>query len=327
MTMSNGFMRTALLAGALSFLALGHVSAQSYSFSGQVVDSRDQTPLQYAVVGFPELRAWGLSDENGDFEISLSESGTYTFLVIKRGFYFVNTPISLSGEASIVAELDPEDEDNPVGPGRLMGRVLDVDGGGPMGGVRVSVIPTGQETTTDRLGRFLISDIAAGAVGLVFERDGYETRTDTVASFPGVSVALEVRLSREAIELPGLTVEVYPRFLEATGFYRRAERGGGYRYARQALDDRDPLDLADMFHNVPGVREERQNMSVVLTASDRGRGRCTLGVYLDGMRVPGFDLASFPASAVQAIELYTNLDVPFEYNHSCGVVLIWSRRG
>ncbi len=327
MTISRGSVRAALLASMLPMFVFGHVSAQTFQFSGRVVDSRDQTPIQYAVVGFPELRAWGLSDENGDFAVSVSERGTYTLLVIKRGFYFVNAVISLSGESSMVAELDPEVEDNPVGPGRLMGRVLDVDGERPLGGVRVSVIPTGQQTTTDPLGRFLISDISSGAVGLVFELDGYEARTDTVASFPGVSVAFDVRLSREPIELPGLTVEVYPRFLEATGFYRRAEQGGGYRFGRQALDNQNPFDLADMFRSTPSVRKERMNMSVFLTASGRGSGRCRLGVYLDGMRTPGFDLASFPASAVEAIELYTGLDVPVEYDHSCGVVLIWSRRG
>lgn len=70
---------------------------------------------------------------------------------------------------------------------------------------------------------------------------------------------------------------------------------------------------------------ERDPFGGAILTSTRGRS-CPLAVYVDGIRAPGFDLNSLPPDAVEALEVYQRVNVPAEYSHSCGVVLIWMRR-
>lgn len=51
-----------------------------------------------------------------------------------------------------------------------------------------------------------------------------------------------------------------------------------------------------------------------------------MGIYLNNAPMPRFDIDTFPLEWVEAFETYERMDVPFEYNDSCGVILIWSRR-
>ncbi len=318
----------ALFLCCTAMVAAAQQPASTFAVTGRVIDSESGSGLQYAVVGFPELETWALTDESGAFDLAVGALGTYSIMVVKRGYYFVDSPLSLTGVVDLDIQLYSERADNPVGPGRLIGRVRDAENGEPIGNATLRIVPTGQETETDRDGRFLISDISAGAVLLVFEREGYETRQDTFVALPGVTLALDVQMSIDPIVLEGLDVAVWPRFLEAEGFYRRAERGIGHRFGNRALEENNVFRLSDVFRTVPRVRVGRApNGVTVMMAQGRGTSRCVMGTYVDGMRMPGMDLDIFPLEAMQAVEIYVGMDAPFEFDHPCGVVLIWTKHG
>lgn len=301
-----------------------HAQTEGFTVTGTVVDKSTGNPLQYTVVGFPGQAKWALSDQNGVFTIAELEAGAYRFIVLHRGYYYADQNIQLTGPVDIRVEMTPEDASDPVGPGRIVGRVLDQESGRPIEGVTVALAPTAQQAETDARGRFEISDVSAGALLLQVRRVGYQPRVDTIAAFPGVTLDVEFTLATAAIPLEPITIVARSPFLEGRGFYRRAG-GGGWQANRTAIEEVDPRELERMFDRVAGVRVERDRFGGTVLASRRGR-RCVFGVFLDGMRAPGFDIGSLPPDAVEALEVYQDLNIPPEYSHSCGVVLIWMRR-
>jgi hypothetical protein len=313
----------------------GHIRSQepvaspdAFAVPGTVSDAETGDPLQYAVVGFPELGAWSLSDADGAFSLVVPAVGTYQLVVVRRGWYLADHQVTLSGPQTLDIQLYPEEKGNAVGPGRLVGRVIQADSRGPVSGATVRISPTNQETRTDSRGRFLISGISAGAIRVEVDRRGTTLRTDTLAAFPGVTLAVEVAVSDDPSTRPDVVVEVWPQYLESVGFLRRAESRRGNRFGRAYLDDQSSSRrLSDVVASaVPSLRAESGPFgNRVLTTRATGGGRCALGVYLNNSYVPGFDVDSYPVSWLEAFETYERLDVPMEYSHPCGVLLLWTR--
>jgi hypothetical protein len=318
-----------LLAGPGQVRSQEPVASQdAFTVPGTVSDAQTGDPLQYAVVGFPELGAWGLSDADGAFSLVVPAVGTYQLVVVKRGWYLADHQITLAGPQTLDIQLYPEEKGDAVGPGRLVGRVLQAGSSRPVSGATVRISPTNQETRTDSRGRFLISGISAGAIRVEVDRRGSTLRTDTLAAFPGVTLAVEIAVSDDPSTRPDVVVEVWPQYLESVGFLRRAESRRGNRFGRAYLEDRGSSSrLSDIISSaVPSLRAEPGRFgNRVLTTRATGGGRCALGIYLDNSYMPGFDIDSYPVSWVEAFETYEGLDVPMEYNHPCGVVLLWTR--
>ena len=302
----------------------GHAQAEGFTITGTVVDKSTGNPLQYAVVGFPGQASWSLSDQNGVFTLTGLEGGPDRFVVVRRGYNYADHNVRLTGPMDFRVEMTPEDVSAPVGPGRIVGRVLDQESGRPIEGVTVALAPTAQQAETDARGRFEITDVSTGALLLQVRRVGYQPRVDTIAAFPGVTVDVELTLATAALPLDPITIVARSPFLEARGFYRRAG-GSGWQANRRAIEAIDPRELERMFDRVAGVRVERDRFGGTVLTSRRGR-RCVFGVFLDGIRAPGFDINSLPPDAVEALEVYQDLNMPPEYSHSCGVVLVWMRR-
>jgi hypothetical protein len=303
---------------------VGHAQAETFTITGTVVDKSTGNPLQYALVGFPGQEAWSLSDENGVFNLTELEGGPNRFIVLRRGYYYADQNIHLTGPVDIRVVLPPEDVSAPVGTGRVVGRVLDQESGRPIKGATVTLAPTAQQTETDARGRFEIADVSSGALLLQVQRVGYRPRADTIAAFPGVTVEVELTLATAAIPAEPIAVIARPASLEARGFHRPAGEVG-WQANRAAIEAVDPFNLERMFERVPGVRVERDRFgSAVLTS--RSRRRCVFGVFIDGLLAPDFDINSLPPDAVEALEVYQGLNIPPKYSHSCGVVLIWMRR-
>ncbi len=302
----------------------GHAQAEGFTITGTVVDKSTGNPLQYAVVGFPGQASWSLSDQNGVFNLTELEGGPYRFVVVRRGYYYADQNIHLAGPVDIRIEMTLEDASDPVGPGRIVGRVLDQESRLPIEGVTVALAPTTQQAETDARGRFEINDVSSGALLLQVRRVGYQPRVDTIAAFPGVTVDVELTLATAAIPLEPISIVARSPFLEGRGFYRRAG-GSGWQANRTAIEAVAPFELERMFDRVAGVRVERDRFGATVLTSRRGR-RCVFGVFLDGIRAPGFDINTLPPDAVEALEVYQGPNIPPEYSHSCGAVLIWMRR-
>jgi hypothetical protein len=306
-------------------------AAQGFEMRGVVSSATNGSALQYAVVGVPELSEWDLTDEQGAFSLDIPERGTYRLIVLRRGYYLVDASVYLepTGDApiEILAELEEEQPDNPLSPGRLIGTVIDQENGRPIQDAEVTIQPTGQTAVTDRRGNFDIPEISGGAIAVEITRVGYQNRTDTLASFPGVNLAVEFSMAPEAIELNPIVVSVRSHWLESVGFYRRQQQGIGNHWDRAAIEELRPVVLSDVFRRRPaaGVRVDRGSWGETVLTSTRGRG-CEMSTWLDEVRMPGFDIDTYPWEAVAAMEVYRGSQVPARFPDQCGVLLIWSVR-
>ncbi len=301
-------------------------SAQEVKVDGIVYDAGRAIPLEHAVVGFPELEKWDLTDESGMFTLEGVTTGTFRFIVLRRGYYMADQDLTVTEPLEIAVEMTEEEEGARLDVGSVIGVVRDQESGRPVDQVEVRAEPTGQEVRTNRQGRFDISGISAGALQLTLVRIGYEPRVDTIAAFPGATFDLSITMSQQPIQLEPLIVTVRPRFLEAAGFYRRARLGGGHRMDRDAIERRAPVDLTQLLQTVPGVRLGRGEFGETVLLSSRGGGGCELTVWVDGMRMMGIDINHFLPHHVEAVEVYVGVNVPARYYDDCGVLLIWTRR-
>jgi len=299
-------------------------AAQESTVSGTVINKATGQPLQYAVVGIPELRIWDLSSETGAFTLEGVQPGVYRFIANRRGYYLTDLNVRIDGPVEFEVQLTPEDPDEPVVSGALTGVIRDQTSGQPVDGVEITVEPTGQEARTDNQGQFEIRDISAGALRLTFRRVGYEPRVDTVASFPGVSLVLELTMSAQPIELDPVVVTARPAYLEANGYYRRARDRRGRQYDPDEVERLGYPDFTRMFV-FPGARVQRGRMGQQVLVNTR-EGNCEYTVWIDGSPVPGIGLDEINGSWVEAVEVYSGLDTPPGYSDRCGVILVWSKQ-
>ncbi len=308
---------------------VGSTQADSFTVTGTVVDQRNGVPLQYAVVGVPGQRIWDLSDEAGAFILEDVQPGRFRFIVLRRGYFYPDKDVNFADPLDLRVEMTPEDEATPVGPGGVVGRVLDQAYGRPIGGATIRLLPTGQEARANGQGRFTIADVSAGALLLQVGQIGFQERSDTIAVLPGITTDVTITLATGNMPLDPITIFGRSPFLEASGFYRRGT-GSGWRANRSAIEAEDLFDedlyvLERILNRVAGLQVEEDRFGGAVATSTRDR-RCQLGVFLDGIGAPGFDLNSLPRSAVEALEVYQGINVPPGYSDSCGVVLIWTRR-
>jgi 5-hydroxyisourate hydrolase-like protein (transthyretin family) len=294
---------------------------EGFTVTGKVLDTGTNEPLQYAVVGIPELEIWDLTDENGEYVLEGVQQGQYRFLVLRRGYYMVDESVYIDRSGGIGVTLAEQRPDRELGPGRLVGVVLDHESGNPVADVEILVEPTDQSDRTDANGRFDISDISAGALRLTFRRIGYEPRVDTLAAFPGVTLNVEVQMAARAIELPPVVVTALVPVLETSGFYRRSRDRRGWQFGPDEVAQQP--ELARLFRNIPGalVGQGRFGQQVLMNR----RESCELEVWVDGQRTPGLGLEEIPPSWVYAVEVYMGMDVPPEFFAACGIVLLWMR--
>ena len=312
----------------LLFSQAPETDQEAFAVPGRVLDAEDGTPLQYAVVGIPELGSWALSDAEGSFDLQVASPGIYQLVVVKRGWYLADPDVNLAGPSPLEVRLFKEQEDDPVGVGRLVGRVFEEGSGRAVSNATVRISPTDQQARTDSRGRFIISGISAGAVLVEVERRGNLLRTDTLATFPGVTLAVQIGITDDPAAKPNVAVEIWPRYLESVGFFRRAESRAGNRFGRIFLEQQSLARLSDIIPSaVPALRAETGRFGRrVITARAPGGGRCEMGVYLDNSPMPGLDIDTLPIEWIEAFETYERLEVPAGYFDSCGVILIWSRR-
>ena len=272
----------ALLAGPVALGAQdAPPSATAFAVTGAVLDTEDRTPLQYAVVGIPELGSWDLSKEDGSFSLEVSEPGMYRLLVIKRGWYLAESTVTFAGPAAVNVELFKERAEDPVAQGRLVGRVVDAGNDRGISGITVKVTPTNQETRTDSRGRFMISGISAGALLVEVSGRDYAPRADTLAAVPGVTLAASIGISKDGSQRPPLTVEEYPRYLESVGFYRRAETPRGYRFALAFMESQGTRRMSDVV-SIEQVEEAIRLLASRAHVVAEGAGGAAVAAALTG---------------------------------------------
>ena len=213
------------------------------------------------------------------------------------------------------------------GAATLRGRVVD-DDGRPVAGADVTLARTRLATVTDGRGRFQLLEVPVGTQAIVVQHIGYRTRMDTLEIPDGVAMELELAVAVDAVPVQGIVVSVRSLLLENRGFYARQRQGfRGVFMDRPAIEQRDPLYVADLFRTIPGVEVvngSRLIMSQSVNFSDGGRG-CEPSLWLDGVRSGLRNYDYIKPDHIEGIEVYTGGGAPGKYNDLCGTVVIWTR--
>ena len=115
------------------------------------------------------------------------------------------------------------------------------------------------------------------------------------------------------------------------GFFRRQRRGNGTIFTTEDPALRNAAVLSDVLQGrAPGVLVQPGATGTTIAST---RGRCRMGVYLDGTYSPSLtqDLDVLPTRDVAVVEVYRGVQVPVQYRapgragSACGVVLVWTR--
>ena len=209
-----------------------------------------------------------------------------------------------------------------------------------MSDVVVNVDGMGRVATTDEDGRFSLSELVPGRHDVVFTHLGYRQRSVSIEVEAAHVVKLHVELAVDAIALDPIevTVDRLDRNLQGVGFYQREEDGWGDFLDREDLEFWNPVELTSALTRFPGVTTvpDPRMPSRGYLALRRMGTTCIPTVYLDGVRIGGgrdpawIDDIVNPG-VVAGVEVYRNTaGIPPQYwgtGSSCGVVLIWLRRG
>ena len=232
----------------------------------------------------------------------------------------------------VASPLLAEGQQDRVGTASISGLVLDQRTNDPVAGVQVSVDGTSVLSITDESGEFQFEGVLAGTLVLRSRRLGYEERSDSLSVPQGVLIDLTIHLSTEPVELEELVVEVRSRLLEQRGFYGRQRSGyGGVFIDREAIEDRNPNVLTDLFRTMSGLRVvygglfgPKVFVNQNITFSDGGLG-CEPSLVLDGVRSTMRTYDFIDPVEVEGLEVYAGGGAPGGFSDPCGTIAIWTR--
>jgi hypothetical protein len=223
--------------------------------------------------------------------------------------------------------------------GRLLGRVVDQSTGRPIAGALLSLPGVERTALTESDGSFLLGDVPAGRYIMDSQMLGYSERRDTVEVLAGLVIEAQVALATQAIELAPISVTVRSRWLDQNGFYsRRTDGMAGHFFTREDILDKGLTQFTELFRDVPGVSvihaqtgmtsiRFRRLHRMTADAVEAVRG-CEPGVYYDGIpmntSIDRLDMIALPF--VEGVEVYVGAATPIQFQHPCGVILVWTHR-
>lgn len=223
---------------------------------------------------------------------------------------------------------------DPTTPGLVVGRVIDEASRAPIEGAEVRVRAEGGTVLTNKRGYFILGEKPAGNYQIQVKHLAYAERQIPFYVAGNLTQNLEIMLTSEAIELPGITVTTAPsryrRDLE--GLIHRINLGFGNFITRETLENHPNPRLADLMRELPGVLVFMNGMKASLEV--RGR-TCTPDVFMDGRPFaldPDLGLNQLIVQELEAIEVYKSSEVPGEFlqvgfQRPCMAIVVWSRWG
>jgi len=232
---------------------------------------------------------------------------------------------------------------DPDLPGSILGTVRDQEWGQPIRGVDVGVKGTDIRVQSDMRGDFKIPELPWGEYTLTFDHPSYgHYEQEDFKIIGGKSHDLEVHLTPEAIEMPPIIVRVRPRryYGDMVSLQERIDRGVGYIVTREKIEERQPVNLADMLRAVPGVNVYQSGSTlngqfdIRMRNAQRMTGEtCPPAVWVDGVkwRDVGSAYTDISGIELEVVEVYNGpAQVPGEFldsDASCGAIIVWTRRG
>lgn len=320
------------LAGT-AFARPGLVAAQQpdiVRITARIQDVDTRADLEGAVIalsGVADRYVTGL-DGRVSFDAAI---GDYTLTIRKGGYATMEGGFKVLRPGDFSLMLRKAEYGDLGIPARLLVKVVDAAGGGPVEGATVSLVD-GRMAPTNSDGRVEFGGLFSDLTEVTVDRIGYATRTEPVALHPDRTTAVEVALTVEAVALRPIKVEVRSRFLEARGYYRRLDQGVVMRLiTRQSIEERGSPLISDAFAHVPGLRIDRPSTH---RAHLRARD-CMLAIFVDGVEwnvdIEGaVNIDQIPPEWVEVAEVYWGSRTPPEfrgrYNGGCGSALIWTKQ-
>ncbi|MFV2006462.1 MAG: carboxypeptidase-like regulatory domain-containing protein [Longimicrobiales bacterium] len=228
----------------------------------------------------------------------------------------------------------------------VRGEIFDEESGESVVTAQVALVDaTGKvvgRALSDSAGSFYI-EVGLGTYSLVVNRLGYDPRYVMEVAITDTSIAqLEVRLSPDAILLPGLEVEGERgvRHLTTNGFYWRQKKGFGDFIEVEDLDRIQTQEPTQLLRSMPGIKTQRGE--VFTRRGDAVGNACLLQVVVDNVYL-GVNLDDILiVEEIEAIEVYNGInrtpsrwktlagrgyfDNAGTYRSTCGVVVVWTRR-
>lgn len=268
------------------------------------------------------LRARARGVEGPPLELSLEERP----VAIRRLMVDLSDPAGRTGEAGIVE----------TGTAVVRGTVMGNDGRA-VPEAQVLVLGLSAGTRTAEGGGFELGGLPAGTHTVEIRAIGYARRRELVDLLPDRPARLEVTLTRIAVTLPEIAVTAEDPGQTEFDQRRRFAGGGGSFLDEEDIARRNPLRTEDLFRSVPGfsvVPSGGFDYRIVSTRGPGASGQCSPDVFLDGSRIT-LDPAMGGGLPVNPQELYgieaypSGAFAPAQYSSqsSCGVVLIWTKRG
>lgn len=317
--------RSSLLALSIVLLPGSRLSPQVRSDTlritvvGRVVDRVTGLGIENAVIRVPEFGLHVLSDSIGHFPLRDLAPGVFQMTVSCLGYSAEEGEFTVLREGSFEIALSPVDFDPNAEPGRILGRVKAAETGDPIQDAEVFLADVGMRRGTNSTGWFEFPEIPPGTHILRVSFLGRETQVDTVFLGDNQLLEVDIPLPVEPIPLEGITVTAYPRWLVASGFFRRRGRNyEGRQWTSDELEEIAPMFLGDVIETIPGVRRSGVKGDLF------GRGRCKLTVFVDDVEMDDwFSLDQLDPLRVEALEVYHGSGKPGEFFWYCGVVLVW----
>jgi hypothetical protein len=276
-------------------------------------------------------------------EVDTNKDGFYTFCNVPAGLLVLLTanlrvtspPRTVGIEAGMLnvenVRLAVSDATKP---GLLVGRIIDVNTRQPIEGVSVALEELDKHTISNARGYFSFGEEPYGTYTVKLEHLAYQTREIPMHIAGNLTQNVEIEMTQQAIELPGLKVSVLPRAPnnDIQGLIRRMNLGFGDFLTRETLERRPEAKLADVLREVTGVSVFRDGIRAYLEV--RGNP-CEPDVYLDGMYYPldpSLGVNEFYARDLEAIEVYKGSETPGEFlrpgfQRPCATIVMWSHRG
>lgn len=314
--------------------------ATGVTVTGNVVNDATGQPVAGVVVVLEGLGLTVVTDDQGRFVLDSIPRGVYDLRLIHQDYQRLDGDLTIDRPGEFFLGLTPIGDPSDGMITGIVGVVTDQVSGQPVAEVVVNVDGIGRVATTDEDGHFSLSELIPGRHDVVFTHLGYRRRSVSLEVEARHVVKLHVELAVDAIALDPIevTVDRLDRNLQSVGFYQREEDGWGDFLDREDLEYWNPVQLTSALTRFPGVTtlsDPRMPSRGFLAFRRRGT-TCIPTVYLDGVRIggdrspAGIDDIVNPG-VVAGVEVYRNTaGMPPQYwgtGSSCGVVLIWLRRG
>jgi phosphoribosylcarboxyaminoimidazole (NCAIR) mutase len=331
---------------------------------GQVVDADNEAPMGGATVVVSwvdlavDLRAMKASSQERNASVVADSLGRYRLCGLPTDSYIVlqvqqrgkaGTPIrsmvaedagvmvrnlSLSAAAardfatadSVPATATDTATRTLTGTASVSGVVRTPDGA-PVSEAQVRVLDAAGTARTDAAGHFSLANLPAGTQLLEVRRVGFLITQQALELRGGRGVTADVRLAR-IVTLD--SVRIVAQRVRLQEFERRArkETATGTILREEQIEKLRPSETSDIVRNMLGFTLVGHGIDAKLR-STRGitsfSGPCDANVVIDGQQHQGINLIS--PQSIAGIEVYRGAaGAPLEYDSSCGVVVIWTKR-